>query len=418
MASPCTDAGFTTSTSFHKNHARARDAQGWHHADTRGDPLYARRFGNVEPFYNGQARVEGFDGSLSVIDETGKTLVELRGSTNTPASPMTGEGRDGGAFNALSADMVGLWRTQTIAAAVELGVFEALPASATRLENRLRLPPSIGARLLRALSELGLVERDERGVFRVTERGAPLVRAHPTSLADAAAHWGRESYAAWGMLAQSLRAGESAFERIYGRNFFDWLSDRPADLAAYHTAMSAYARHDYSGISEYISLPDGARVLDAGGGNGELAFSLLRANPSLSATVMDRPEVVQNASVPDDLVGRCQFVAGDLFRRWPIRAETVILARILHDWPDDDALRILRRARAAMPTGGDLYVVEMALNESTPSGGLLDLHMLVMTQGAERTPAHFQRLLYEANFQLVEVVETDAVSAAMRAVSV
>ena len=270
---------------FHKNHARARDTAGWHHVDTRGQPLYERRFQNVEPFYNGQARVEGHDGGLSVIDQTGATIIDLR-------PPLRSE------FDALSADMVGMWRTQTISAAVELGVFESLPASGRQLERSLRIPPSIGARLLSALAELGLVERDARGVFRVSERGAPLARSHPMSLAAAAAHWGRESYTAWGELTRSLRTGESAFERLYGRNFFDWLSDRPADLDSYHNAMSAYARHDYPRLVERLDIPDRAHALDAGGGRGELAFALLRANPTLSATVMDRPEVVGNARVP------------------------------------------------------------------------------------------------------------------------
>ena len=84
---------------FHKNHARARDAQGWHHVDTRGQPLYERRFQNVEPFYNGQARVEGFDGSLSVIDESGATLVGLRpsakpGHPHPNLPPSSGKGLD------------------------------------------------------------------------------------------------------------------------------------------------------------------------------------------------------------------------------------------------------------------------------------------------------------------------------------
>ena len=305
---------------------------------------------------------------------------------------------------------MGLWRTQTIAASVELGVFDALPASAARLDDALRLPPSIGGRLLRALAELGLVERSVAGVYRVSERGAPLVRAHPTSLADAAAHWGRESYTAWGGLAETLRTGASAFERLHGRNFFDWLADKPSDLASYHTAMSSYARHDYPSVVERMNLSAHTEVLDAGGGNGELAFALLRANPSLSATVMDRPEVVQNARVPTGLRDRCRFVAGDLFQEWPVSSLTVILARILHDWNDADAIKILRRARAAMPFNGDLYLVEMALDETEPGGGLLDLHMLVMTRGAERTPAQFGRLMDAAGFKLTKVTETESVS--------
>ena len=83
---------------------------------------------------------------------------------------------------------------------------------------------------------------------------------------------------------------------------------------------------------------------------------------------------------------------------------------MVHDWPDRDALRILRRAREAMAADGTLYVVEMVLDEETGRGGLLDLNMLVMTQGAERTEEHFRYILSEAGFRLIDVIETKSVS--------
>ncbi len=91
------------------------------------------------------------------------------------------------------------------------------------------------------------------------------------------------------------------------------------------------------------------------------------------------------------------------------------LARVLHDWPDDAALRILRRAREAMPKGGTLYVVEMALNSSSAAGGLLDLHMLVTTGGRERTEREFADLLAATGFQLLDVTATASVSSVIRA---
>ena len=108
MASWSMERGSSTSTCFTRGFARARDEDGWMHIDRRGRPAYARRFQAVEPFYNGQARVERFDGALEVIDEGGATLVEIR-------APRSSE------FASLSADMVGFWRTQTIGAAVTLG---------------------------------------------------------------------------------------------------------------------------------------------------------------------------------------------------------------------------------------------------------------------------------------------------------
>ena len=387
---------------FHKRYARACDSSGWHHVDMSGESLYVERFKNVEPFYNGQARVEGFDGSLSVIDESGQTLLELRRPSQSH-------------LERLSGDMVGLWRTQTIHAAVELGVFELLPASAEEVERLAQLHTSVGERLMRALLELELVVRDETGVYHPTERGSFLKCSHPLSLADAARHWGRESYQAWTGVIRSLRSGESAFERLYGANLFDWMQDRPTDLQTYHSAMSTYARHDYQGLADSVDFSAHDSILDAGGGAGELTFALLRSCPGLVATVMDRKEVVDTAEVPVDLEGRCRFVAGDLFGEWPAKPDAVILARVLHDWPDRDAQRILGRAREAMSKDSMLYVVEMVLDEETGDGGLLDLNMLVMTQGAERTEEQFGNLLTQAGFGLMDVIETGSVSSVIRA---
>ena len=128
---------------------------------------------------------------------------------------------------------------------------------------------------------------------------------------------------------------------------------------------------------------------------------------------MDLAEVLQTAELPADLEGRCRFIAGDLFQEWPITPEAVILARVLHDWPDCDALRILRRARQAMTKDSKLYVVEMVLDDETGAGGLLDLNMLVMNEGAERTKKQYGELLAEAGFGLLDVIETASVSSVL-----
>ncbi len=390
---------------FHKRYARACDPEGWHHVDMAGEPLYKQRFRNVEPFYNGQARVEEFDGSLSVIDDASHEMVALRRPSQSP-------------LQILSGDMVGVWRTQTVCAAVELGIFESFPGTAEDIEQRSHLHKSVGARLMRALMELGLVWTDGEGIYRPTERGALLTTNHPLSLANAARHWGKESYAAWAGVTHSLRTGESSFESMQGKNFFDWLQQRPADLQTYHAAMSTYARHDYRAIAGSVDLTAHESILDAGGGTGELAFALLRCCPELKATVMDRAEVVEAARPPADLGGRCGFVAGDLFQQWPVTSDAVILARVLHDWPDPDAVRILRRAREAMSKGDTLYVVEMVLDDATGGGGLLDLNMLVMTQGAERTETQFRDILNKSGFAVLDVIDTGTVSSIVRAKAV
>lgn len=381
---------------FHKGFARARDRRGWHHVDTAGQPLYERRFRNVEPFYNGQARVERHDGSLAVIGEDGMPLLQLRGPSRTTLEELSG-------------DMVGAWKTQVIRAAVDLGVFEILPASAADLDSTLRLAPSSGSRLLRALLELDLVARDAADVYHVTERGAHLRAGHDLSLAAAAQHWGGPSYEAWRGLADALRTGKPvvAEERD---DFFRRLADCPEELAGCHRTFTAYARHDYGALGGVWDFGVHESLVDAGGSTGELAFALLRTFPNLKATVFDLPEVERLYSAPAELEDRCRFVGGDIFRPWPVRSDAVALARVLHDWPDDDVRRILGRAREAMPRGGCLYVVEMVLDDDNGPGGLLDLNMLVMTGGRERTLADFEQLLSEAGFRLLSVIPTGTVN--------
>ena len=369
---------------FHKGYARAADARGWHHIDLAGRALYDRRFRMVEPFYNGQARVEGHDGSLSVIDERGKEIVELRGASTST-------------LEELSNDMVGTWRTQTIRAAAELGVFDLLPAGAADVERALGLAPLCGARLMRALQELALVKCDADQLY------------HALSLSAAAGHWGERSYRAWHGLADALRTGTPARDGAPG-DFFSRLAERPDELASTHRAFASYARHDYANLPRVRDFGAHDSVVDAGGGAGELAFALLRTNPTMRATVMDRPEVARFYEPPSEVAGRCAFVAGDVFGEWPVESKAVFLARVLHDWGDDDARRILARAREAMPAGGYLYVLELTLDETTGAGGLLDLNMLVMTGGRERTLREFQDLLADAGFQLCDARPTGAVN--------
>ena len=387
---------------YHKDFARARDEQGWHHVDTHGQPLYRNRYRNVEPFYNGQARVEGIDGSLSVIGETGETLVELRETLRSPLEELSG-------------DMVGMWRTQAIRAAVELGVFESLPASVQAIERSLELADSVGARLMRALAEMELVRRDKGGVYHCTQKGALLQNSHPFSLAGAASLWGGETYAAWAEAEYSLRTGRSTFRKLYGQSLFERLKERPEQLRSSHRAFASYARHDYRSLAEAWDFGIHDHILDAGGGTGELAFALIRAYPDLTATVMDLPEVIREAEPPEELTDRCRFAAGDFFEPWPVRSDAVVLARVLHDWPNEDAARILARAREAMPMGRALYVVEMVLDEITGDGGLLDLNMLIVAGGAERTTEQFRRLLNGAGFELLEMIPTRSVSSVIRA---
>lgn len=370
---------------FHKGHARARDEDGWHHVDEQGRPIYGRRFAAVEPFYNGQARVERVDGALEVIDERGASVVELR-------PPLRSE------LAALSGDLVGFWRTQAICAAVELGVFDALPASADELARRRGLDPARASRLLRALAELHLIER-EGARWRATSRGACLRSDHELTLADAAIEYGWHLADMWRALPEALRRdGRWSAPDIFAR-----VAEDEARVPSHHRMLRSYARHDYARVPDALDLGGDEIVIDAGGGVGVLAELLLGRHPGLRVVLLDRPEVARLVEAPDDVRERLHVRAADILEPWGVRGDAVLLARVLHDWDDERAARILRHARASLGEGGRVFIVEMVLPEDGSAGGLCDLHLLMVTGGRERTTSEYAALLERGGFSLREV---------------
>lgn len=378
------DRWFVDLDVFHKGFARARDADGWMHIDRDGVPAYGRRFAAVEPFYNGQARVERFDGGLEVIDETGTMLVELRPALRSE-------------FAALSADMVGFWRTQCIAAAVELGVVEALPGSSAEIAQRRELDPDRTQLLLRAMAELSLV-REENCVWYATSRGGHLLKSAPLTLADAALEYGHHFPRLWETLPQALRDGAWSRPEIFAA-----VASDDSRRESHHRMLRSYARHDYGDVPGALRLRGDEAVVDAGGGLGVLSELLVAAYPNVRVTMLDLPEVVDLAKTLGSSSARIAYCAADLFSTWPVAGDAVVLARVLHDWDDADAVRILKRAREAVEVGAHLFVVEMLLPEHGNAGSLCGLHLLVATGGRERSQTEYGELMSAAGFELKEV---------------
>lgn len=370
---------------FHKGFAKAKDEAGWMHIDRHGRPCYERRFAAVEPFYNGQSRVERFDGGLEVVDERGATVIELRPARRSE-------------FAALSSDMVGFWRTDAIAAAVELGVIDALPGTTNDVAARLGLNAGRLCALLRGLCELSLVKRVGEA-WLLTDRGQYLRHDHEMTLADAAGEYAGPLRSLWASIPEALQDNTWEASDVFGD-----VASNPSRVVAHHRMLRSYARHDYALLPESLGLRGDERVLDIGGGVGVLAGFLLDYHPGLDVVVIDRPEVVAQVPVRDGL----QAVAADLFGQWFLEAEVAILARVVHDWPDEQAIQILLNAHRSLPRSGRMFLVEMIVADDGSFGGLCDLHLLLATGGRERTRKEYEALLDAAGFDLVEVRSSGA----------
>jgi len=386
---PLHGRGFLDLDVFHKGFARARDAEGWTHVDRLGHASSARRFAMVEPFYNGQARVERFDGGLEVIDEAGRTVVETRPGRRSE-------------FAALSEDLVGAWKTDTLASAVRLGVFDALPASSAEVAARCGLPADRTGRLLRALGELRLVRSGPGGTWEPTLRGEYLRSSHPLTLADAALEYAGPLRERWQVLSEALRT-----ESWQPEDIFRQVAASEARRATHHRMLRSYALHDYLPLLPQIPVSAGHVVVDAGGSTGALATLLARHHPGAKIVVLDLPGVVAELAA-SSVDSRVQGVGADLFEPWPLTADTVVLARVLHDWDDSMAARLLNHARAALRPEGRLIVLEMVLDEEGHGGGLCDLHLLAVSGGRERTLRQFEHLFSLAGLRLERVEPTPA----------
>ncbi|MGW3995041.1 methyltransferase [Amycolatopsis sp. NPDC004772] len=288
---------------------------------------------------------------------------------------------------------------QAIHAVTELGVVDRLaagPATAADLAADLGADADALTRFLRALAGEGLFTVTA-GKYALTPAGELLRSDVPGSLRHLSRLMTGEAYRVWEEASLSLRTGGPAFEPVFGAPLFEWLADRPARQAEFDRAQAGLAGMRAQPLLERSW--DGVRhVVDVGGGNGMLLGLLLAAHPWLRGTVFDRPGVVSDAGVPE----RCRRVEGDFFVSVPSGGDVYLLAQILHDWDDTEATRILRSCRAAMPADGRLLVLEQVIPEDggPHPGHLLDLHMLVLLGGRERTEAAWRRLLADGGFEV------------------
>lgn len=305
--------------------------------------------------------------------------------------------------------------SQAIVVVAVLGVYDALadgPRSAGAIAQEVGVHPGALARLLHAAAAVGLLTHEGGEIFALTPLGHRLRRDDPDSVRAWAVHAGHPSmWAAWGHLLESVRSGESAFPKAHGTDVWDYRA-RHADAGqAFDEAMDA--SHDVAGaIVRGYHFGDAGCVVDVGGGYGSLLAAILVRHPALHGILLERPEVADRAGsalARAGVEGRCAVVPGDFFTGVPTGGGVYLLKGVLHDWDDDHARRILISCRRHMTPGSKLLVIERLVeDDADASARFMDLHMLVVHGGVERSSAGFARLLTSAGFALPRVIPTEA----------
>jgi hypothetical protein len=301
--------------------------------------------------------------------------------------------------------------TTAIMAAAELGIADHLTADAPRspkeIAAALGLDEAATRRLLRILSSPGITREQGNDRFLLGPAGGAL-RSEPGSLRSVFRMFGGTTGSSLlqGLLA--VQTGRPAFDAIHGVPAFEYLAAHPDESAVFNAAMAdagaafgtpAIHAYDFSGVR---------RLVDVGGGRGQLALEVLRTNPGVEGVVYDSPHVVTETEGDirqAGLTDRCRAVGGDFFTSVP-EGDCIAMRWIIHDWGDEEALTILRNCRAAIDPGGRLLLFEVVMPDGDEPhlAKSLDWVMLVMATGEERTEAAYRDLLARAGFRLTQVV--------------
>jgi hypothetical protein len=269
-------------------------------------------------------------------------------------------------------------------------------------------------RLLRALAAVGvLLERSDRS-FELTPMGQ-LLRSDVSSSKNAWARlMGQPNYwSAWQNLLGTVRTGATAFDRVHGRSVWSYRAQHPNDAVVFDRAMATVTHDLAEAIVPFLKLQACQTVVDVGGGAGAFLTRVLEAYPDVRGIVFDQPHVIARASVASSVRQRCELVAGNFFEAVPHGADVYLLKWILHDWNDERAAALLNSCRRAMLPRSKLIIIEHLIappNEGSESK-FMDLNMMVITGGVERTRDEFGRILDGSGFELAAVREVGNLAA-------
>jgi hypothetical protein len=311
----------------------------------------------------------------------------------------------------------GFWISRAVYVLAKLGIPDLLakqPSSAEELAQLTETHAPSLARLLRALVSVGVLAQTADGKLSLTPLSETLRTDAPGSVRwFAISELGEEHYPAWGDLMYSVKTGGIAFDHVFGMDIWEFFRSHPENARIFNDSMTGMtaavneailSRYDFSGIK---------KLVDIGGGHGALITSILKANPDMSGVLFDAPVVIEGAVPRLQAAGmsdRCDAVSGDFFKEVPAGADAYILKWIIHDWDDARATAILRNCRRASTANGRLLLVDVVLPTTNERhfGKFIDLNMMIMAGGLERTEEQFSELLANSGFRLTRVVHTES----------
>jgi hypothetical protein len=321
--------------------------------------------------------------------------------------------------------LTGKWLTQLVGAVARLGIPDQLaiaqPQTAEQLAASVGAHPGAMRRVMRALAMVGVFAEAEGGRYILTPISERLRSNTPDSMRDLFllvtqdSHW-----LTWGHLVDAIRTGQPQPQAVFGMPLFDYYSTHASEADEFGRAMQNLSAMVTHGTLANYDFSHATLIVDVGGGNGSFVRAILQHHPRPRGIIVDLPymEAQAHESIRvDALTDRCGFESGDFFRQVPSGGDIYLLKMILHDWNDEDCVRVLRSCHAAIAPLGRLVVVEILVPEDNAPGfaQLGDINMLVVAGGQERTQSEYSALFDRAGFRLTRVIATGTISSIIEA---
>jgi len=309
--------------------------------------------------------------------------------------------------------VAGEWVAHGVYAAAKFDIAGHLwdgPKSAAELANLTGTNEENLYRLMRFLASIDVFKEEPNRHFSNTETSALLAQQHPETLRTLVLFYSGEMSRSFDQLAACVKEGKAAFELTYQQPVFNYFKDHPAAAKRFNEAMKDKSQIVITSCLSSYDFGKFSKVYDIGGGTGHFLSTLLKKNPSMRGLLFDVPAVIKDAQ-PNlaDFGQRCAAIAGDFFKSVPSDGEAYLLKSVIHDWNDADALKILKQCHKAMPARGTLVLIEPIIHSANEQeyAKCMDVYMMAITGGKERTRKDFEELLKQAGFRIDTVVQTD-----------
>ena len=311
--------------------------------------------------------------------------------------------------------IVATWASQAITVAAQLGVADALtdgPLPIEELAARVGADADALGRLLRALVGKGVFRHRRDGRYELNSLAATLCSDAPISMSAAARFYGSgEQRERWTLLVDSIRTGSTVVPALRGMESFDYFAGQPELAELFNQTMTSVSELTDGPVVAGYDFGAYPAIVDVGGGHGPLLAAILARAPGSRGILYDLPRVVADAPSllrEHRVADRVRIAEGSFFDSVPSGGDAYILKNIVHDWPDEKAVRILRNVRAAAGPGAAVLLVELVIpkHDRDFPGKWVDLEMLLNLGARERTAEEYAALLSQAGLQMTRVVRT------------